>query len=411
MINTFKLFKVLIFSFFNDFGSTVFTFSINLYILKQTGSAFAFSLGMIIIPLVNILFLPISGHIIDSIEHFKVIIGGLSIALFALIFTLISLPFIKKNYIILVLLILLFILRMCDVLVQSALLALLPTLFEVKQIQRVNSLNQSVVRLSEIFGPVVAGSLFYLISFVNIGWFEFVFDLLALLSIIGLHSQNKINTVQKGESKDSFKSHVTFRDTLSEMLHNHLILGYLILCLVSNIALSCFEIGVPFVMLEKLHYSSAEYGMVDSLFSVGAIAIGLFISGYNKNLSIRQSFYSFGIIGVGIIIIGGTFGIVEQRNIALLVIFLAAMLIGSGSILSNITMITNLQKNTSSYALGHVFTFFDTIVTASLPIFSVLFGILFQNNNQSWPFLAVGIIVFITIGFCLKRISIKQSSI
>ena len=81
---------------------------------------------------------------------------------------------------------------------------------------------------------------------------------------------------------------------------------------------------------------------------------------------------------------------------------------GIGTTLSSVTMITLFQKNVPQEKQSHVFSFFDTVVTASIPIFIALFGILFQKNSNPLIFIIISIIVTLSVLLCNLKLSYKK---
>lgn len=364
--------KLIAFEFFNDIGSSIFSFAINLYILKNTGSALAFSTGMIVIPLVNIAFLPFSGYIIDNFSSKKVIINSFLVAIISLIITVLSLNFVKNFYIIL-LLIQLFILRVCDVLIQSTLLVILPNITANINLQITNAAIQTTNKITGILGPIVAGILFNILPFILLGICEVTFDLIALSSFLTINISNSLYKNSENTTKPTY----SIIESAKYLLHKKYLLGYLDLCLITNIGLACYQIGIPFLTMEKMNFSSVEYGIIESAFSFGAVIGGLFLSTYKKAMNLKSSFRSFSIVGIGILIMASVIFIMHSHYLIYFFLVVASSIMGIGAVISNITMITFLQKLVRTDIQGHIFTLFDTVSTASLPIFTLIFGIYF----------------------------------
>ena len=381
--------RLLAFSFFNDIGSSIFAFAVNLYILQVTGSALAFSTGMVIIPIANIVFFPISGYIVDNFAKKKVIMVSLALAAGSLSLTLLFLASLGKA-LIWVLLVQLFILRMCDILVQSALMTLIPQLFE-RDLQRINALLQAVMRFTGVIGPIVAGILFYLVPFVNIGILEVSFDFLALLLFGGIEVKSEKQLASR--SKNS-KTHLG--KVLRYISQEKLVSSYLILCIFSNLVLASFQIGAPFLMLHVLGYTSIEYGIVEAFFAIGAV-LGSIVLAFTKiKLTVKNSYQTFGMIGLGTICLGLVLAF-PKNFVTFLLIMTAVLAIGTSMIISNIAMVTLLQQQIKQAVQGHIFTAFDTLVTASLPIFSLLFGGVFQNFAGWWILLISGSLMLLAV--------------
>ena len=59
---------------FGKLGSGIFSFGIGLMILRETGSASNFGFSQIIGPVVSLLLLPLTGSVIDRLNHKKIVI-------------------------------------------------------------------------------------------------------------------------------------------------------------------------------------------------------------------------------------------------------------------------------------------------------------------------------------------------
>lgn len=402
-------FKLLIFTFFNDFGSNIFTFAINLYILKITGSALAFSTGMIIIPIVNMFFFSSSANIINKYGAKKTILLSFLGAIISLLCNLSIISIVDtKYYTISILLFQIFILRVCDILIQVSLMILLPQIIESNDLQRVNSSIQTTSRLSGIISPFIAGSLFAIIPIQIIGTIELILDVICLTTILSIKESAKSEIdVPKTSSMEKNNKKTSIYKNIQYILGHNMVLGFLILCILMNIGLGAFQVGIPYLMMEKMNYTSAEYGLIESFFAFGSLLSGILLSILNKDFSLRASYSTFLLFSLSFLGIG--IGLYLTGHFTVLIILLGSIFImGIGTTLSSVTMITLFQKNVPQEKQAHVFSFFDTVVTASIPIFIALFGILFQKNSNPLIFIIISIIVTLSVLLCNLKLSYKK---
>lgn len=273
-----QLLKILILRFAGIFGSSMLSFAIGLYILQETGSALSMGISLVTGPLVSLILTPFVGYIVDNKNHKKIMLLcqfaiSVALALFALIFQL----FPEYYYIELIFLII--VLQITDNFFGTTIMASLVELFPEEKLQQVNSLTQSVSSVSTFLAPIM-GSIIY--SFISLGSFallEIIFELVAFGMILGLRFNPVIEEMGEKENNEVQGSiWENFREGFSYIRKEKLILMMMLTGSVINFFFAAINVGLPFVLVNVLHFSNSQYGLTESAFALGMFIGGIVLS-------------------------------------------------------------------------------------------------------------------------------------
>lgn len=251
-----NLTKTLIIKFFGTFGSEMFSFAISLYILRRTGSALGMGISLITGPLISVCLTPFVGYAVDSYSHKKIMalsqLGTIiSLLLFALCFTI----FPQAYFLILVVLIAL--LAITDGFLTITVQASLAQLFNKDDLQKANSLNQSVSSLAEFLAPILGAVVYTLVALNVFAYLEVVFETVALIAILFLKfskAHHPANTVVAANHLGA-----NFMAGLRFLWENKLYLMFSGSSGVINFFFATINVGLPFFLVDRLHLSNTQY--------------------------------------------------------------------------------------------------------------------------------------------------------
>lgn len=391
-------------NFFGAFGSGMLGFAIGLYILHRTGSALGMGVNMMVGPMVAVVLTPVVGYIVDTRSHKAIMISaqiGTSVGLLAFAVAFARWP--QAYYAELI--VLQIILTVTDRFLSTALSASLVTLFPGDQLQRVNSLNQSVLSTAQLLSPMI-GAVVY--TFISIGAFalvEIVFELLTLACIVQLRFAPAPATPEASAAveddapvpaanrapaeKESMLAN--FRAGLRYLRQNRLVF---ITCLFGagvNFLFAAVNLGLPYIQVTVLKMPNTLYGLTDAGFAVGMILGGIALS----LITLKQhpaiiSFWSIMVLAVILTVVG----IPAQMNwlMSANVVFYLLINVSIGLLIVaiNTPMNTMMQKIVPPAMQGRVFMINGTLATLLMPFGTLVFGYLFDHTAAWLLFLAAG---------------------
>ncbi|MGM9988682.1 MAG: MFS transporter [Bacillaceae bacterium] len=374
-------------------GSSVYAFAISLYILKVTGSAMNFSISLLCSTLPRVLLGPISGVISDRYDRKRVIVSADFISAFIaaglfLVFTNIS------NELI-VLYVASILLNTVSTFYGTAITSAIPNMVAKDQIQKASSINQSIVSLSGMLGPVIGGFLFAFVSLptfmiINACTF-FISACTALVIRYDLYLEEK---------KDGSEEKMPVLDSLKDgfvYVKNHRFLGPLILfAFILNFFFAAFAVYLPYISVTIREISSDKFGFIE-----GAIACGTFIAAIimssRKEIQNKNKFVFIGLTMMGVCMAmvgfaaGDLFGSVNEM---ITFSYLAAICFGLGCMMMvvNIPIFVILQKETPDEYRGRVMGFLETGASAITPLGFIIFGAIVSYVSPLYILVIIGVV-------------------
>jgi len=259
--------------------------------------------------------------------------------------------------------------------------AMLPDLVPIEFLTKANSLNSSINGISNIIGPILGGIIY------GFGGIKVVFLINGISFVISAISEMFITYLPhfEGKQKISFKSmfsdikegliFIKVRKGLKELLLFALVLNFMMAPILT--------IVLPYVLRQEIGFTSEQYGITQSSFTVG-ILIGSILIGTIFYKSNPKKSMTFGLIVEAIMsfIISGLFfpNIVTTFGGAswtfLIILYINLMVIGVSNAFINIPIDTNMQKMTPTNVRSRVFTVVGLITQGAVPVGMQIYGIL-----------------------------------
>lgn len=373
----------------STFSAQAFNFAVGLYLLALTGSAFSFSLILLVGPCVTLGLAPLVGKLVDAYKHQHLLVisqlfscGGL-VAFLLLLFLL---PQQRFVWIILAVIWL----RALALLTTTAYQASVVYLVPVTQQQRLNSLEQAANSLATIVAPIIAAAAYTSWGFI---WFVYVEIFGELLNLLAFTQLDFSFAGQQQIPKKSAQQRLC--QTFSYLWRIPALRLLLLFGLQVNFFISVLNVGLPYVLLRQLHFTNSLYAFTDSMLGIGMVAAGL-------SLAKRKLRWPLKIIVTMIFIFGGLLLILALVMwlpvYQLLFVCMVNFGLGFCLLIINTLEQTFMQQTVPRQQQGHVFALFSAAVQIMIPLGALFYGYCFDHYSAVWLFAGTGASILLFSG-------------
>ncbi|MDY4345325.1 MFS transporter [Streptococcus sp. BJSWXB6CM1] len=403
-----QIIKDFISNFIGSLSGKAFNFALGLMLLDQTKSAMSFGINMIIYPLVSLIFLVPIGNIVDKYRHKKILtfnfIFRMLIFLFFYVFY-----FLTDSSSILYLVIPFAVLHSITVNISDTCYsASIHELVNDRKIQRLSSVTQTAIAIATMLSPAI-GVIFY--SWIGFAGFILIEILANFLSLGVLLTMKFYYEYEEPETtnKKLEKQLYGVQEIIHFLKENQIVKYIILVSVVLNFFYTSISIGVPFVVKEQLLLDNATVGILETMSAIGMLLASIFMSllpdkKENKLLSNKISFPLFLLI-IAIIGLGVTFSTTQSQIFISTLGGLFMGIIAFTLVILNIVVMTYLQSTIETKFLGRVMSTLFTLNTSIMPIGTLVFTYLFQQEvNGGVIFIVGGTCLLIYTMFLLPRI-------
>lgn len=366
-------------------GAGIYTFAMGLYVLKTTGSGMGFATTLICGSIPRMICGPIAGAVADRVNRRWLVIGtDLLSSLTMLIMFILATTFGPSLLFIYVSAALL---SICASFYSVALTSSIPNLVDEERIQKASALNQTAASLSNILAPIIGGVVF---GFFSIKSFFLLNSITFFLAgVIQLFIVFDLYRKEMAESKEHFLTSI--KEGFSYIKRQHEIYGLMKIALWVNFFASALFVSLPYIIIQNLHLSSKQLGVVEGMLAVGML-IGAIV------LSVRKEVNNpFRSVYIGLFLFAGlsictVFPLlVTIPKVASFIYYIAFMILtGISMMVVNIPMQVHMQKTTDPNYLGRVFGLLETIATAIAPLGMIVYGLLLDILPTSIVMMTLG---------------------
>ncbi|CAM3872112.1 permease [Bacillus luti] len=366
-------------------GAGIYTFAMGLYVLKTTGSGMGFATTLICGSLPRMICGPIAGAVADRVNRRWLVIGtDLLSSLTMLIMFILATTFGPSLLFIYVSAALL---SICASFYSVALTSSIPNLVDEGRIQKASALNQTAASLSNILAPIIGGVVF---GFFSIKSFFLLNSITFFLAgVIQLFIVFDLYKKEMAESKEHFLTSI--KEGFSYIKRQHEIYGLMKIALWVNFFASALFVSLPYIIIQNLHLSSKQLGVVEGMLAVGML-IGAIV------LSVRKEVNNpFRSVYIGLFLFAGlsictVFPLlVTIPKVASFIYYIVFMVLtGISMMVVNIPMQVHMQKTTDPNYLGRVFGLLETIATAIAPLGMIVYGLLLDILPTSIVMMTLG---------------------
>ena len=403
-----QIIKDFISNFIGSLSGKAFNFALGLMLLDQTKSAMSFGMNMIIYPLVSLIFLVPIGNIVDKYRHKKILtfnfIFRILIFLFFYVFY-----FLTDSSSILYLVIPFVVLHSITVNISDTCYsASIHELVNDRKIQRLSSVTQTAIAIATMLSPAIGVIFYSWIGFAGFILIEILANFLSLgvlLTMKFYYEYEEPETINKKLEKQLYG----VQEIIHFLKENQIVKYIILVSIVLNFFYTSISIGVPFVVKEQLLFDNATVGILETMSAIGMLLASVSMSllpdkKENKLLSNKISLPLFLLI-IAIIGLGVTFSTTQSQIFISTLGGLFMGIIAFTLVVLNIIVMTYLQSTIETKFLGRVISTLFTLNTSIMPIGTLVFTYLFQQEvNGGVIFIVGGTCLLIYTMFLLPRI-------
>lgn len=386
--DTFQLIKAGSSAVINALGGTILAFSISLKLLKVTGSALGYGTSLIIGPIVGLLMAPIIGKIVDNYPRKKVVLLAeilviLTSAAFLIAYGVFKTPILITAIVVICLM------NIFSRVASIAYLSSTPQIVSQKSIQRLNSIQTTGVAMASIVGAPMAGFLFGAISFSWIILIDLISDIITLFLTIWTHFDEVKNETQT--------THTTEQINLWGIVKNHpQLVTLVVMATVLNFSDISLQIGVPYVLIHILKYSTAVSGNVQGVLSFGVFLGGIIITWFTIKHVFNFEIKVFWASVIQMLFLGLAIQFLPKYTLIIFVI--VEFISGIISSISDPPIFTYIQAVIPHEALGRFNTLMFTTTQILNPIGVFIYSAAFAAVNYQTLYLVNGFITAALMG-------------
>lgn len=376
----------------SELGTSIFKFTLSLYILDITGSVSMFStilaIGMLPSIFVNIF----ASVYIDQNNKKKImiicdLISALSMFVFLIFFT-------RYPNSIAIFIVYSLVLSTVQSIFSVTIYSSIPNFFDKSDVMKVNSNYQSIGAVVNILGPILGGILYRLIGFKVIIIIEAVTFLLSTCFELYL-------TYQSNTTKEDKKYFEKFKNTYVYIAKEKLIFYlFLIVITVNFVFIPLTTIVLPYYGYKVMMVSSTELGIIQGIWSIGIIVGALIASIKTVQSKISNKLFVFlQIQGIAIMLWLIPLWIKANTDYQLLSIIVLGIIIAVGGALNsiiNIPMLTYLQVYVPENLRASIYGVVTTCIMIAAPIGTWLYGFLIEKGNINYCIIFSSIVIIIT---------------
>ena len=395
--NLFQLLKAGTTTIINALGAAIFTYALSLKLLEITGSALGYGVNIFIGPIIGLILSPVISKVVDKYPRKNVAIVAEIALVICLTIFLIIYPLAVKTNLLVVSVVFVSISNICARFFSISYLSSTPDIVSKDYLQKLNAIQTTGVAIAGIAALPLAGYIYGKIAFEYIILIEIITEILTIF----------LTVITKFKAhRNEEKAHETGRK-LIEILQGNMELTRLAMLL--NLAVTSLTIGVPYVVIHVLKYSSVVSGDIQSLYSIGVVLGGAVIAAINiKNITrfIIRLYSSF---AVALLILGILLSFFKHETLIIFIVF--ELILGISTALSDPPLFTYVQEAIPKENLGKVMTFLYTLAQLLTPVGVLIYSTLFAKIDYPTVFLISGIVVNIIVIVVLLFLGKKSKNL
>lgn len=388
----------------SSFGAQVCAFAISFYILSVTGSATSFAIVLVCNIIPRTILAPFAGYVVDNFSRKKIVIISQLFETFVLLTLWFVTSFIGLH------LWLLYIgtifLSICGTFSSLAFSASISSLVNKERLQQAMSLNQMSVSFSAILAPIIGG---WIYGFIDLTTFFLIYFTASLLALILESTMNfkLYSTIEESEEKEKIWESIKLG--IVYLKGKQVVMTIIMVALFINFLFGSFDVGLSYVLIEKLKITESQFGTIMGSFALGMLVMSIV-------LATRKSFkYPLVISKIFILCTSIYFLVIPLPlhvsfffSYAVYYYIILMFIFGATMILINMPIGVMMQTEIEEQYRGRVFSIMDTFGTALMPIGMLIFGVLFDYLSATFIFISIAILLFITMNYLMRRSVVEK---
>lgn len=406
---TYHLWTFTISKIISSFGAQVFAFAISFYILQTTGSATSFATNLICSILPRTLIAPYAGYVVDKYSRKKIVIlsqmiatlaiGGLLIVSFTMGLSLIAIYTTTC------------ILSLTSTFSSVSFTSSITSLVDEERIQKAMSLNQISISFAAIASPAVGG---FLYGVVSMEVFLIIYMIASTIAVcleatmnFKLFSNGAVEKTEEEEKESVWKS---MKAGLDYLKLQPILMTMIWLALVVNFLFGAFQVGYSFILIEKMKMASEHFGLTEGSFAVGMLLMSIYFT-VRKEVKFPLLVAKRGVLVMGMIMGVVSLPLLIEMSYQVMFIYYITIMFSFGvtGIVVNTPISVMMQKQIDDQYKGRVFSIFETMAMALMPLGMVLYGFLYDIFPAEWVLLVSAGLLMITV-FILARPSVIRKA-
>ncbi|MDY2639510.1 MAG: MFS transporter [Ligilactobacillus salivarius] len=274
--NLFQLLKAGTTTIINALGAAIFTYALSLKLLEITGSALGYGVNIFIGPIIGLILSPVISKVVDKYPRKNVAIVAEIALVICLAIFLIIYPLAVKTNLLVVSVVFVSISNICARFFSISYLSSTPDIVSKDYLQKLNAIQTTGVAIAGIAALPLAGYIYGKIAFEYIILIEIITEILTIF----------LTVITKFKAhRNEEKAHETGRKLIEILQGNMELTRLTMIAMLLNLAVTSLTIGVPYVVIHILKYSSVVSGDIQSLYSIGVVLGGAVIAAINMAMS------------------------------------------------------------------------------------------------------------------------------
>ncbi|MCP4297333.1 MAG: MFS transporter [Proteobacteria bacterium] len=285
----------------------------------------------------------------------------------------------------------------CSAFFDPAIPAIIPLIVEKKQLAKANSMTQFIQGFSSIIGPALAG-----IAVIAYGYlFILIFNALSYLISGVVECFLSIGPqISKTIAYSSIKEDLVAGFQYIKVDGKLLMILYVVAII--HFFVGSLEVIFPVIAMELEGNGVENLGYLKMGFGIGMVAMAFGTGIYGLKNKEEGSLFS-SLICIGFIFIIISIALFSQ--VLTLPVYLSLFTIFGASILiASISFRTLLQKNVEDEMMGRVFGLVSSIGNISIPIATLVYGVLFSYLEYKYLLIGSGILLIIISSIAFKKL-------
>jgi len=405
---TYHLWTFTISKLISSFGAQVYAFAISFYILQLTGSATSFAMNLICSILPRTLIAPFAGYAADNYSR-KTIVITAQIATTAAIGGLLAVSLTMGLSLVAIYT------TTCILSITSAFSGITFTssitgLVDEARIQKAMSLNQMSISFASIGSPAVGGLLY---GFVSMPVFLVMYITASIVAIILESTMNfklfaKRKEVVVGEPKETMLKNM--KAGFSYLKFQPVLMTIIWIALFINFLFGAFMVGYSFILIEKMKMAPQQFGVTEGAFAVGMLLMSIYLS-MRKEVKFPLLVSKYGIFGMALMMAGIALPLMINMSYYGMFAYYVTLMFSFGvtQIIVNTPLQVMMQKMIDDDYKGRVFSIFETMAMALMPLGMVLYGFLYDIFPAQW-ILIISSLLLIGAVLVLARPSVVRKA-
>jgi MFS family permease len=360
-------------------GNYIYSFAMSLYVLRVTGSAMGFAATLIFGTLPRVILAPVAGALADRLDRKKMVVGmDLASGLVMLLLYGISSAYgLQVSFIYGAAAML----AIANTFLNVAMDAAIPNLVTDRHLVRINSLNQSVVSLTQVAAPFIGGLVF---GIIDIRLFVLVNGIAFILSAVSeIFIDFQLTAPPETEAPASPKLLAEMGEGFTFLRQHNLLFTLGMFFVFLNFCVGLGAISVPYILNNVVGMDATLFGILNGLLPAGIFLGSLLIS------ALPEFRRRYPVIMVSLLVMALALAVCGLPTLPQLLAFgerpifwyycILLLVIGFSNPFINIPIFVMMQRQIPDNFRGRVFGVIQTMCIAITPVAYLLAGFLLEK--------------------------------